>query len=180
MGDTVIVAIAAQTGGAPTFTCSDSKSNVYSTDQRVQNGTNTTAICHAFIGTPLSTTDAIQVTIGGTPSGTCAYNVHALEFSNIRALNPVDATTAAGGNLKNANSGPITVSNRDAVIGVVAWNDSAGITGNGSWTSFVEVVGTTLTGVTEYVITAVSPQSASSTDANKHNFAAAVVGYLPP
>src|SRR5262249_50785617 len=76
--DTVIVTIAAQTGGSPTFTCSDTQGNTYSTDWTQLSSGTTAAVCHGYIATPLLTSDSIRVTIGGNPSGTCAYNAHAL------------------------------------------------------------------------------------------------------
>jgi len=182
VGNTVVVSIAAQTGSAPLFTCSDTKGNTYTTDRRFQNATGkpTVALCHAFIGTALSTADSIKVASSGA-TGTCAYTVHALEFSNIRAVSPVDATNASGTNSTSANSGAITLTNRDAVVGAIAWNDNAGITGNGSagWTNVLDVVSAALEGVTEYTITSVSPQSATSGNNAAKPWVAAVVGYLP-
>src|SRR5262249_44535037 len=150
------------------FTCSDTKGNTYVTDESFQGaaGSPSSAICHAFVGTSVLTTDSIRVTIGGNPSGTCAYNVHGLEFRNIRATSSVDDSSHASGNSKAADSGSISLTDVDAVVGAVAWKDTGGISGNAGtgWTNFIEAVGTTVTGVTEYFVTSVNPQSASSAD----------------
>jgi hypothetical protein len=182
VGDTVIVSIAAQTGSRPIFACSDTKGNTYTTDRSFQNslGRPTTALCRAYIATALTTSDFIKVTSSGA-SGTCAYNIHALEFANIRATSPVDTIAASGGSSVSANSGIVLVTNTDVVVGAIAWNDNAGITGNSGagWTNIFDPVNTTLEGVTEYFITSGSPQSASSTNNGAKQWAAAAVAYLP-
>jgi hypothetical protein len=143
-GDTVVIAITAQTGGAPQFNCSDTKGNTYTTDRRYQAaaGRPTVALCHAYITTALTTADLIKVAAGNA-SGTCRYNIHALEFSNIRDVSPVAATSGAG------------------------------------WTNLFDIVNTALEGVTEYLITSASPQSAVSSNNGAKQWAAAVVAYRP-
>jgi len=145
-------------------------------------GKPTSAICHGYVATSLLTTDSIKVAVSGSPSGTCAYNVHVLEFDNVRATNAVDGLNGAASTSTSgiANSGSITLNSAEAVVGVVAWNDNAGIVGNGAgWVNFYDPVSTALEGVTEYIVTYASPQAASSTDDNSKNWSAAVVGYLP-
>ena len=184
-GNTVIISITAytQTGVPASFTCSDTQGNSYALDafDASTQSNPTVAICHGTIATSLTTSDAIRVAIAGTPSGTCNYNVHVLEFSGVKLTSPVDASNANIGSSKIADSGVITLSNVDLVIGAIAWEDNAGIAGAGApWVAFVDpAVSTKLQAVTEYLITSSSPQSATSTNDNGHQWAAAVVGYLP-
>jgi hypothetical protein len=186
--NTVIVAIAGytQTGLPASFTCSDNKSNGYTTDvfqQGSAGNSPSVAICHGAVTTSLTTSDSISVAIGGSPSGTCNYNVHVLEFANIKLTSPVDdfSSAASTANGASASSDSIVLSAVDAVVGVIGWKDNAGISGASSpWVNFIDTaVSNNLQAVTQYLITSSSPQAATSTDDNNHRWAAAVVGYLP-
>src|SRR5262249_29180005 len=155
VGNTIIVAIEASTGGSPTFTCSDNKTspaNSYTTDKNQVGGTSqkpNVAVCHAFVQNSLSTSDTITVTVNNGPgSGTCAYNMHVLEFKNIRQTSPVDvvSNTTSSGNGTTATTNTIMPNDQDAVIGVVAWDQTSpvdSISGNSGtgWTNFVETIG---------------------------------------
>src|SRR5206468_9189095 len=126
-----------------------------------------------------STTDSITATFAGG-NGQCMYNVRVLEFSGIAGTNPFGGSSSGGVTTStSASSGSITLTNTEAVVGAVCWNNTTGtINGETGWNPVVDAV-SSITGVTEYIITSASPQAATSTDSTSSAWAGGAVAYLP-
>jgi len=142
--------------------------------------TQTVALCHSNITTALTTSDLVRVGFGGSLGAPCTFVAHVLEFSGVKPTSPVSAAVGTTGSSVSASSGAINLSAASLVVGAIAWKDNAGVAGaSAPWVNFFDLPSGNLELVTQYVVTSSTPQSATSTDDNAHQWAAAVVGYLP-
>jgi len=123
-GNSVIVTLSWEFIGSGTATCSDNKSNSYTTDITESYGAAGlyTAICSSHNVTALTAGDTITVTISNIYGGMAAT---AHEFSGLASSSPLDQTASASGiNTTTPSSGntTVTIQGNELLIGAIGTN----------------------------------------------------------
>src|SRR5690242_5406932 len=129
-GNFIAVVIRGGLSNSQVFTVKDSNSNIYK--QAKQIGSSGSAVTSAIYYAENIAGGANTITVTMTVSGPLRFAI--LEYSGVATSNSLDAGVAASATSTSPNSGNLTTTNGDLLLGEVATADSTAFTGGAGFT----------------------------------------------
>ncbi|PYU14769.1 MAG: hypothetical protein DMG37_06590, partial [Acidobacteria bacterium] len=160
-GNFIAIVIRGGLSNSQVFTVKDSNANIYK--QANQIGSSGSAVTSAIYYAENIVGGANTITVTMTVSGPLRFAI--LEYSGVALANSLDAVVAASATSTSPNSGNLTTTNGDLLLGEVATADSTTFTGGAGFTvrDFVPAAPNTKLITEDQIQSAAGTASASAT-----------------